>query len=324
MKHSIIILMIISSTAFLQAEEARVKFIAELPTPGEFTLFANGGWNGNWYVGYNHGWASKLPDVDVHDFEKVYLGARLGRAKTDKQIKKILKSNEEQINISNGPYNILIGISKSKEVRPEGIVLAATDRIPIEGSPVAALEGVTMSRWFWVEYDKKMLSSDSPVYIHLWSEDEELTSAEAAPILAAGLGSNERENSYLVKGDENKDVRTIKFFEPALAVKLVGKNPPVPKIEIESFEKHPVVPEKYIIKTGVSGNYITEVGIELDSGTGWEVSGKIVTIPPYDIAFGFKDLSQGSYKLRCWAKNWWEQIGYSGYKTFTIKEENVK
>lgn len=312
---------ILKSAAFAGAAE--VKFIAELPTPGEFTLFANGGWNGNWYVGYNHGWASNLPPVDTEGVEKAYIGARLGRAKTAEQIKKAFRtSNDEKTEISPGPYSILICVSRSKEHRPQGQVLTTTDKIPLEGSPVAALEGVTESRWFWKEVDKSILSSDSSNYIHIWSEDKELNSVEVSPILAAGTGSNKRENSYLVKGKEDKkDIRTIKFFEPALAIKLVGENPPVPKIEINSFKSHPVILMSQVIDTAVSGKYITEVGIQVNSGSGWESVEKVAVNPPYNLILDFKTLSPGSYKLRCWAKNWWEQISYSSHKTFTIEEE---
>ena len=148
-----------------------------------------------------------------------------------KQIKKANKDKESDT----GPYKILIGVSKSKTGKPEGIVLTTTDKIPLEGSPVEALERVSESRWFWIEIDKKKLNHDAPNYVQVWSEDEELNGIEVAPIVAAGIGSNKRENSFLVKGENREEIKTIKFFEPALAIKLVGKTPPVPKIEINNL-----------------------------------------------------------------------------------------
>jgi hypothetical protein len=320
----VIILGLLFFSGYTYSDSSKVQFIAELPSPGEFTLFANGGWTGNWYVGYNHGWVSELPPVKKEGFVKFYIGARIGRAKTNQQIKEVLSKNEEsKDDIAPGPYSILIGVSGSKEERPEkGLILTKTDRIPMEGSAVAALENVGESRWFWLEIDKKLLSSDFKNYIHLWSNDKELNSVETAPILAGGVGSNDRENSYLFKIDgEKKDIKTIKFFEPALAIKFVGNNVPVPKVEISNFGSHPVDAMKQIIETEVSGDYITEVGVQLDSGSGWKNTEKVISNPPYNLIFNFKDLVPGKYKLRCFVKNWWEKISYSEYKTFSIEEE---
>ena len=30
-------------------------FVAQVPNPNDYSLFANSGWDGNWYVGYNNG-----------------------------------------------------------------------------------------------------------------------------------------------------------------------------------------------------------------------------------------------------------------------------
>jgi hypothetical protein len=300
------------------AAKSEPVFIAELPTPGEFTLFANGGWSGNWYVGHNHGWVSNLGPVDPKGFKTVFIGARLGRAKTQEQIEEFFKTqSEEEKDISAGPYSILIGVSDSKDKRPKGKVLVTTDMIPLEGSPVMALEGVTESRWFWVQISKKHLSPNQDNFIHLWSEDKDLNNEAVSPVLAGGIGSNTRGNSFLVLED---DMKIIKFFEPAIAIKLIPDNPPVPEIDITGFEQHQIDPSKYIVKTKVTGDYITEVIIELDKGRGWEQV-KTVTNPPYDLVFNYKDLEGREYRLRCRAKNWWEQTGYSPEKKFRIEGE---
>jgi len=302
-------------------QESDVKFIAELPVPSEFTLFANGGWNGNWYVGYNHGWISNVGKVHTAGYTKVYLGARLGRAKSSDQIKKILQERnpEKKNEINPGPFKINIGVSSSKEKKPEkSFLLAATDRIPLEGSAVMALDGVGESEWFWVGIPPSLVSSDSDNFIHIWSDDPELSGADVAPILAAGEGSNSKENSFLVTEDA---IKVIKFFEPALAVKMVGSISESPSVEIVEFTSHPVDPMKQIVKTEVKGNYITGVEIELNDGTEWRSVGKRVKQPPYDMIFSFKNLKPGKYKLRCRVKNWYEAEDYSMPKTFTIEEE---
>src|SRR3989344_6211664 len=55
-------------------------FIADLSNPHDFELFANGGWDGNWYVGYNTCWVQKLA-VPPGKYARAYVGARLGRMK---------------------------------------------------------------------------------------------------------------------------------------------------------------------------------------------------------------------------------------------------
>ncbi|MFW6134076.1 MAG: hypothetical protein ACOC5R_00705 [Elusimicrobiota bacterium] len=292
----------------------KVKFVAELPVPSEFNLFANGGWNGNWYVGYNHGWVSKLPPVDTENFEKVYLGAKLGQAKSKKQIEEIVGKDA----VKDYPYRIMIGASNSKDKKPSGIILTTTDKIPQEGSSVAPLENVRDSRWFWIEIEKDEINKSTYNYIHLWSPDTQMKNARVAPILAGGFGSNKRENSYVIVDGE---IKVIKFYEPGIAIKLVGENPPSPEIKIKSFKSHPVDQLKQVIRTAVQGRYITGVGVEINKGQDWEKFPIFVTDPPYDIVFNFGGLEQGEYKLRCWVSNWWGEKAYSDYREFTIEEK---
>src|SRR5258707_12274148 len=56
-------------------------FVAEIPNPNDYSLFANSGWDGNWYVGYNNGWIKKLPAIPPGNYARVYIGAKLGRTK---------------------------------------------------------------------------------------------------------------------------------------------------------------------------------------------------------------------------------------------------
>src|SRR5438034_8280659 len=60
-------------------------FLADLPNPADFSLFANGGWDGNWYVGYDKCWISKLPPPPPGEYKRAFLGAKLGRMKTTAQ-----------------------------------------------------------------------------------------------------------------------------------------------------------------------------------------------------------------------------------------------
>src|SRR5206468_2135465 len=55
-------------------------FIADLPNPNDFGLFANGGWDGNWYIGYHTCWVQKLTVPDG-SYKRAFIGVKLGRMK---------------------------------------------------------------------------------------------------------------------------------------------------------------------------------------------------------------------------------------------------
>jgi len=319
------LLLYLDMGAICEDHNAGVDFIAELPTPGEFELFANGGWTGNWYIGYDQGWISQLPPVEVSGWNKAYIGAKIGRAKTAQQMEERVSSDSGNAGEHVGPYSIYIGVSASREIRPPGVILVKTDVIPLEGSQTMALENVGQSRWFWAQIPLSDLNTSGSNFIHLWSPDKELADATVSPILAGGLGSNERENSWLVKGGgDNSDIKVIKFFEPAIAIKLVGTDVPSPRVRIAGFESHPVDPAKYTVKAEVWGRMITSFGIQIDSGDGWKDYPSRIYDPPYNMSFTFKDLPKGKYKLRCLAVNWWESVGYSNPRDFVIEEKKSK
>ncbi len=301
----------------VSGENREFLFHAELPVPGEYTLFASGGWDGNWYAGYDRSWITQLPPVETAGYERAFLGARLGRSKTPEQIKEVHR--EEGGEVSEGPYGVLIGISREMKKRPAPLTLAYNDMIPREGSPVSAVKGVAESRWFWKEIELEEISSGSPNYIWLWSGDRELKCSRTAPILAAGIGSQDLENSYLVEEDEMK---VIKYFEPALAIKLIPPDAPSPEIEITDFYTHGIYPHKKVVETGVRGDYITAVYLEINDGSGWNPAASPSRVPPYDIVFDpeKEELEPGSYNLRCRVVNWWENSDISGEVSFEVAE----
>ncbi len=295
-----------------------VNFIAELPTPAEYNLFANGGWTGNWYVGKDHGWIKKLPEINTAGYERFFIGARLGRAKTSSQVKEVLENvpdDQKITEINPGPYTIHIGISDIRKQWPEGHILTTTDRIPREGSPDQAEEYVRESRWFWVEVTKDDFTAQGPNYIHLWSNNDELNGIRTAPILAGGVGSNEGENSFLVKAS---GPTVIKFFEPALAVKMVKENISPVSVKITDFKSHPIVKSRMLVNTEVSGDYVKEINLEINDGTGWEKIGYPVTSPPYNLVLDYRDLPAGEYNIRCRIRGWGENLGFSGEQSFTV------
>ena len=70
------------SLPLLAASPDYPVFVAQIPNPNDYSVFANGGWDGNWYVGFNNGWIKKLPPVPKGNYARAYLGAKLGRMKS--------------------------------------------------------------------------------------------------------------------------------------------------------------------------------------------------------------------------------------------------
>ncbi|MGM0442046.1 MAG: hypothetical protein ACQEQC_06480 [Elusimicrobiota bacterium] len=297
-------------------DDKYTDFISGLPTPAEYNLFANGGWSGNWYVGYGHGWINKVPRAKTKEYDRFFIGAKLGRAKTEKQIEKILGEQESDIEPSDGPYRIHIGLSGSVEQRPQAKLLTTTDKIPREGSPTRADEYVRESKWFWVEVSEEEINKQDFNYIHLWSPDKELNSVKTAPVLAGGIGEEKGENSFLVK--EGGETTGINFFQPGLAIKMVKKGSPESSVEITDLRQHPVVDTRMVVNTKVTGNYITEVTLEINNGNGWKDIGYPVDSAPYDLVFDYKGLPSGDYKVRCCIKDWFENLNFSKEKKFTV------
>ncbi len=317
----IIAFILLFTPAVISLAAEGVKFVGELPAPGEYSLFAGGGWDGNWYVGYTQKWVAVLPPVDTQGYERAFAGACLGRAKTLGQMREVIKimAEEEELSVPElpeRPGRIKIGVSNSIDNIPSGSLLAATDEIPLEGSPVEAWRDVGGSRWFFTEIDINDISSAAENLVFLFSNDRFLDTTAVAPILAAGIGSGEDENTYIIKDNGEKSV--IRYFKPAIAIKLVEADSPEPFIEISEFKRHPHIAAAHSVITDVRGENITRVWLEIDDGSGWRKTGHPQQNPPYDLIFENSHLNPGNYKIRAAAGNWWENVSYSQEIELTI------
>lgn len=268
-------------------------FIADIPNPHDFELFANGGWDGNWYVGYNTCWVQKLA-VPPGKYARVFVGAKLGRMKNYQPEGKApwqKKAYEGEI---------YMGISSTASwTRDQSFFLTPTSDIPLEPDAENAVDGVGESRWFWREITLKFIRPGEDHYLALWSPTKELDGIAKAPVLAAGWGSKEV-NSWLsndVKGSPpsspEKAVSTpVTIFEPALALKLVpecaggpGDCPEAPRVKITKVEdgksrgKGPVPREIWAF---VKGYPIDRAWVELQTDKKeWVKIGKFAWSPPY-------------------------------------------
>jgi len=286
----------------LAASENRYPvIIAEVENLNDFGLFATSGWHGNWYVGYNHTWATKLPEAPEGSYAKAYLGAKLGRAKNfirrqleqarshfeylknlteeekEASAKQLKYGSFEQINEKikelerkiSSPYSgkIYIGINYSPQWdENHSFFLVSEEDIPLEGDPEEALEGVGEAKWFWIEVPLSLVSFDKENYVAIWSPDENLNSAQVSPILASAWGS-ETVNTWLDQESEGKPPsslsRSVTIFEPALAIKLVPPNEKKVSVEILDIADGEEIKEKRIVTATLSGEDIVRAWLEI-------------------------------------------------------------
>jgi len=306
-------LVILSFSSVCKAEADYPLFVSEIQDINKFGLFATSGWDGNWHVGYNHGWISELPPISERDnYKRAYIGAMLGRAKN--HYREELKDAEKEKDkkrikelesiIKSAEYGtIYIGVnSEPNWDKSNTSLLTSTDDIPLEGDSEEALEGVGEAGWFWVEVPLKKISPTEPNFVALWSRDEHLDSRENSPILAAGWGGEEK-NSWLddkIEGTPPTQGKLITIFEPALAIKLVPENEK--RVVIKTYNKDS------IIYASVEGSDITRTWLELKVKRKWEREGRYLYSPPY--TFNIEAIDK-PVSVRIASEDLWGNVGYS-------------
>src|SRR5271154_1228251 len=154
-------------------------FVTLAPTVHDYTRFADGGPDANWYVGFNNAWIVKLPPAPAGEFQHAFIGARIGRAKT--------RANPEKPWIREIiPGKVYMGISKTPSWNSEqSFFLAETEDIPADADPQARVDGVGAAEWLWAEVPTSMVSFTASNYLIVWSPSNYFTQASSAPILAA-------------------------------------------------------------------------------------------------------------------------------------------
>src|ERR1019366_3882117 len=154
-------------------------FVAQVSNPNDYSLFANAGWDGNWYVGYNNGWVKKLPPIPKGDYARAFIGAKLGRVKTLPPVGRPPQFNPV-------PGEIWMAVSSTPVWKADQrMKLTSTEDIPLEASAEYALENVGESEWFWAEVPLSCVNFSGDNYLLLWSRSPALISVSSAPILAA-------------------------------------------------------------------------------------------------------------------------------------------
>ena len=71
-----------STVNYIVSQRPLPVYLSALSNLNDYSLFANGGWDGNWYAGFNVCWMEQLPKPVQGNYVRAFIGAKLGRMKT--------------------------------------------------------------------------------------------------------------------------------------------------------------------------------------------------------------------------------------------------
>ncbi len=262
-------------------------YLALAPNINDFTRFADGGPDSNWYIGYNNAWIVKLPPAPKGgDYKRAFIGAKLGRSKT------VPNPNKPWLRrLLSG--KVYIAISHKPSFSPRNAYfLAETADIPRQPDASAYVEGVGASQWFWAEIPLSRVSRTRPNYLVVYSPTRSFTSSETAPILAAAAadkrsnkGATRAWNNHSISGVPPRNARRsletpINNIHPALAIKLA------PASNSEVYINDLTVKlgrlNRHYVEFSVGGENISEAWVEMSRDQlDWERLSHIVRQPPY-------------------------------------------
>ena len=285
------------------------------PTVHDYSRFADGGPDANWYIGFNNAWIVKLPPAPAGEFQRAFIGAKVGRAKTrpnpDKPwIREVI------------PGKVYMGISQTPSWTSEqSFFLAETSDIPADADPQARVDGVGAAEWFWAEVPMSMVSFTAPNYLIVWSPSNYFTRASSAPILAAAeldeAGAQAQAwNNHSLMGVPPRSAASsletpITNFVPALALKLVPPAPDEPAVSVYDLMLSRAG-KRLIVRFSAAGEDVTDACVEVSRDRlDWERVSKLQRRPPF--VFGIapeKTPAPGLY-VRGVARDVSGAVGYS-------------
>lgn len=305
-------------------EEAQVgndlpAFYADLPNPNDFGLFANGGWDGSWYVGFNTCWMQKVSVQSEGQYRRAFLGAKLGRMKYFPEKPPWDKKAY--------PGKIYMSISSTPSwTRAQSYFLVSTEDIPLESDGENAIEGAGESRWFWAEIPLKLVNPRGDNYLALWSPSQNLTNLSSAPILAAGWGTKEvnswvtHEAKGMAPTDPAKSISTpLTVFEPAIALKLVPESSAAkPRIKIKKIENGKAranLPAPRVVWSSIEGESIERSWVEISTDSkNWNRYGRYMYSSPFTFTVKMHEIPigpEGKTWIRIGAADIYENVGLS-------------
>jgi len=300
------------------AGEKPPAFAAKSPVPfyhsleknlGKFFLYADGGFDADWYVGYNNCWVVKLPPVAAGAYSKAFIGAKLGRSK--------IMSWPMSWDPRPIPGKIYLALNSAPVFNSDHTYfLVDANDIPREPLPNDYLDGVDSARWFWAEVPLSKLSAEKPNYMALWSSSRFFTSTSSSPVVAASKSESVEEDVWLSRsikgnppsGDSVFDI-PVSGLKPAIAVKLVPANEY--KVFIKGFAAE-LDAESITASFAVVGEDIRAAWLEISYDKfDWQRVTRFLFKAPYFWNFGREELSREMFYLRAAAVDNLENTGYS-------------
>jgi len=291
-------------------------YITLASTVHEYTRFADGGPDANWYIGFNNAWIVKLPPAPPGGFQRAFIGAKIGRAKT--------RPNADRPWIRETlPGKVYIGISQTPAWSSEqSFFLAETSDIPADADPQQHVDGVGAAEWFWAEVPLSMVSVSAPNYLIVWSPTDYFTSASSAPILAAA--DPDVSGPHEVRAWNNRSIlgvppraaalsleTPISNIYPALAIKLVAPAPDEPAVAVNDMTLARSG-KRALIRFSAAGEDVVDAWVESSRDQlDWSRATKYQRRPPYVFAVPLdRNVAPGMY-VRGAARDISGAIGYS-------------
>ncbi len=290
------------------------NYISLLPNIRAYNRFSDGGPDGNWYIGFNNAWIVKLPSAPVGSFTHAFIGAKIGRAKTQPNPDKPWERD-----VIDG--KIYMAISQAPAFSSEqSYFLTATSDIPVDPDSPESKNPRGKGLWFWTEVPVSVVSFTQPNYLIIWSPTEYFTSVASSPVLAAAMPENispnqepSAWNNHGISGVPPRSVEgaletPINIF-PALAIKLVGPGAQSP-VTVADFSIAKGLSHS-IVRFSASGKDVAGVWVESsDDQLNWERMSPILHLPPFYFSFDNVLLKSGNY-LRGAAEDESGNIGFS-------------
>ncbi len=285
------------------------------PSAHDYTRFADGGPDANWYVGFNNAWIVKLPPAPVGEFQRAFVGAKIGRTKT--------RPNPEKPWIREIiPGKVYVGISQTPAWTAEqSFFLSETADIPADADPQARVDGVGAAEWFWAEVPLSMVSFTAPNYLIVWSPSNYFTRASSAPILAAAepddniphetrAWNNRSILGVPPRNAANSLETPINNIYPALAIKLVPPGPDEAAVSVNDLTvAH--AGKRVIVRFSGAGEDVVDAWVEASRDRlDWERVSKLQRRPPYVFSLPAEKSPAGLF-VRGVARDLSGAIGYS-------------
>ncbi len=298
----------------VSTSSALPNYLSLLPDIHGFNRFSDGGPDGNWYIGFNNAWIVKLPSAPVGNFIHAFIGAKIGRAKTQPNPDKPWERD-----IIDG--KIYMAVSQVPAFSTEqSYFLTETSDISVDPDSPESKSPRGKGRWFWAEVPMGMISFTQPNYLIIWSPTESFTSVSSSPVLAAAMPDSSSLpeyplawNNHSISGVPPRSVEgsletPINIF-PALAIKLVG---PMAQSSV-TIQNFSIFEGRFhsLVRFSVSGKDISGVWVESsDDQLNWERISPILQSPPFYFSFDKALLKSGNY-LRGAAEDESGDVGFS-------------